>query len=104
MTITQFSRIFEKVYDMYYLKARTVRGINSTNYEKFIIIVKLKYKLLSWIDNDEIKEVPTKIKFDYSFKRKYIVAVFSELGFKVTRYSREYGKTIVHIESVDVTN
>lgn len=39
---------------------------------------------------------PIKLKGNYS--RKLVVQVFSALGAKVTRYTREYGRTIVHFE------
>ena len=44
--------------------------------------------------NEEIEKI--KLKGNYS--RKLVVQVFSKLGLTVTRYTREYGRTIVHFE------
>lgn len=40
----------------------------------------------------------SKIKLAGNYSRKNICRVFSQLGLKVTRYTREYGRTIVHFE------
>lgn len=39
-----------------------------------------------------------KIKLSDSYKRKDIIRIFSEFGFIVTCYTREYGRTIVHFK------
>lgn len=98
MKLTDFFRTFEKVYGMYYDISRK-SGINRSNYMKFLIIVELKHKVLFWINNN-FEEIPQKISFTYNIKRKYVISVFSELGLKVTRYTREYGKTIVYFEPI----
>lgn len=56
----------------------------------------------TWFANGENFQlkIPSKIKFSGSYRRKDIVRIFSELGLKVTRYTREYRKTIVHFEPI----
>lgn len=39
-----------------------------------------------------------KLKLSGNYKRKDIVRIFTEFGFIVTRYTREYGHTIVHFK------
>ena len=48
----------------------------------------------------DLEKIPSKIKFCRQYSRKDIVRIFSELGLKVTRYTNEYGKTIVHFEPI----
>lgn len=98
MTCTEFKETFKKVWNKYHYQIRSC-GVKQHNYMKCLILIEIKYKLLSWIEND-IKEIPQKIVFPDSIKRKYVVSLFSELGLKVTHYTREYGKTIVHFEPV----
>lgn len=98
MLMTDFLKTFNNVYSIYYNKSRT-SGINRSNYMRFLIIVQLKHKILYW-KNNNIEEIPQKVKFDDNIKRKYIISVFSELGLRVTRYTREYGKTIVYFEPI----
>ncbi len=40
-----------------------------------------------------------KLKLSDNYKRKDIVRIFTEFGFIVTRYTREYGRTIVYFKS-----
>lgn len=40
----------------------------------------------------------SKIQLKKAYNRNLIVQVFSELGLNVTRYTCEYGRTIVHFE------
>ncbi len=40
-----------------------------------------------------------KLKLSGSYKRKDIVRIFTEFGFIVTCYTREYGRTIVYFKS-----
>lgn len=96
--MTDFLKTFNEVYSIYYKKSRT-SGINRSNYMRFLIITQLKHKIVYW-KNNNIEEIPQKVKFDYSIQRKYVISVFSELGLKVTRYTREYGKTIVYFEPI----
>ena len=45
-----------------------------------------------------LNEPISRIKLKGNYSRKLIVQVFSALGAKVTRYTRKYGRTIVHFE------
>lgn len=48
---------------------------------------------------------PQKIKFSRHYKRRDIVRIFSEIGgLKITRYTNEYRKTIVHFNFEDVSD
>lgn len=48
---------------------------------------------------------PQKIKFSRPYKRRDIARIFSEIGgLKITRYTNEYGKSIVHFNFEDVSN
>lgn len=47
---------------------------------------------------------PQKIKFSRRYKRRDIVRIFYEIGgLKLTHYTNEYGKTIVHFNFEDVS-
>ena len=49
--------------------------------------------------------LPQKIKFSKHYKRRDINRIFDEIGgLKITRYTNEYGKTIVHFNFEDVSN
>lgn len=98
MLMKDFLKTFNEIHSIYYNQSRT-SGIKRSNYMRFLIIAQLKHKILHW-KNDNIEEIPQKVKFDYSIKRKYVISVFSELGLRVTRYTREYGKTIVYFELI----
>ena len=97
--MTDFLKKLNDVYSIYYNKSR-ISAINRSNYMRFLIIAQLKHKILCE-KNNNIEEIPQKVKFDSNIKRKYIISIFSELGLKVTRYTREYGKTIVYFEPIN---
>ena len=48
--------------------------------------------------SDVLSEPISRIKLSGNYSRKLVVKAFSELGLTVTRYTREYGKTIVHFD------
>lgn len=46
-------------------------------------------------------EIPKKIKFSRHYKRRDIARIFSEIGgLKITRYTNEYGRTLVYFEDL----
>lgn len=45
-----------------------------------------------------LREPISQIKLSGNYPRKFVVQVFSKIGVKVTRYTREYGRTIVYFE------
>lgn len=90
MTNKEFSTTLNEVYRKYQCRFMSGKATKI----KGGIIAQIK---IAYLDNGE---VPQKIKFNHSIKRKYIANAVAELGLKVTRYTREYGKTIVHLEPI----
>lgn len=97
MTNAEFKKTLNKVYREYQRSFMAYLGPSEKTKIKGGIIEQIKDASDFW---KATQEIPQKIKFNDSIKRKYIVSVFSELGLKVTRYTREYGKTIVHFEPI----
>lgn len=54
--------------------------------------------IASTLGAKKLNEPVSRIKLKGNYSRKLVVQVFSALGAKVTRYTREYGRTIVHFE------
>lgn len=94
MTYAEFMEILGEVYRKYQREFRFSLRLSRTTEIKGLIIEKIRTIAL------DTNEIPRKIKFNYSIKRKYFANALDELGLKVTRYTREYGKTIVHCEPI----
>lgn len=94
MTYAEFLKTLKEVYRQYQYRFRSYRGPSKQTKIKGGIIEKMG--VLAW----DTEEIPRKIKFNHSIKRKYIASALAEIGLKVTRYTREYGKTIVHCEPI----
>lgn len=101
MTNAELRKTLNEVYRKYQQSFMSYFGPSRKTEIKGVIVEYIKDKSDCWNDAEEI---PRKIKFNDSIKRKYIVSVFSELGLKVTRYTKEYGKTIVHFEHISDSN
>lgn len=89
-------------FDIVYRNYRFRRNGRTKN-KYYPILLELMQKWFNtWFAYGEnfLLEIPSKIKFSGNYRRKDIVRIFSELGLKVTRYTREYGKTIVHFEPI----
>lgn len=59
------------------------------------IILSIPRKKLS-PEKSVLREPISQVKLSGNYPRKFVVQVFSKIGVKVTRYTREYGRTIVH--------
>lgn len=94
MTYTEFLKTLNEVYPWYQHRFMSYGGPSKQTKIKGGIIEKTR--MLAW----NAEEIPQKIKFNHSIKRKYIASALAEIGLKVTRYTREYGKTIVHCEPI----
>lgn len=69
-----------------------------SQYYPFYLVRELYEKAHHWqLEGSLDLEIPSKLKFSRVYPRKYIIKIFSELGFTVTRYTNEYGKTIINI-------
>lgn len=91
MTYAEFMSTLKEVYRQYHRRYMFYYGPSKTTEIKGGIIEELRILAC------DTEEIPQKIKFNRSIKRKYIVSALAEVGLKVTRYTREYGKTIVHL-------
>ncbi len=74
-------------------------GISERTITRYKPLVKEIWHFL-W-ENEYSDPFPQKIKFSRHYKRRDISRIFSEIGsLKITRYTNEYGKTIVYFEDV----
>ena len=94
MTYAEFMSTLKEVYRQYHIRYMFYFGPSKTTEIKGRIIEELRILAC------DTEEIPHKIKFNRSIKRKYIANALAEVGLKVTRYTREYGKTIVYFEPI----
>ena len=91
MTLLQLSYNVATLYRYYYHKYPARK--------KHYLLARELWKKFGYFDLTS-ETFPNKVKFQGSYPFKLIYQSFSELGLKVTRYTREYEKTIVHFEPI----
>lgn len=95
-----------------YSDAKSVRDFILSQYELYLPLSRSDENKVNLLDDivsktEDIKlprgrsvlsEPISRIKLKGNYSRKLVVQVFEKLDLKVTRYTREYGRTIVHFE------
>ena len=101
MTLIRLKNSLKELYDKYRVARYYPFALRGKNHNKLVAIMAMLDKLDILMDKAGMRgKLPRKIKLDVSIKRKCIVSIFSEVGLKVIRYTREYGRTIVYFEPI----
>ncbi len=83
-----------------YIRYKHFHGINRKQEMRLELLKDIVKKTnIKFASNKNVSQEPiSRIKLNGNYSRKLIVQVFSAFDLKVIRYTREYGRTIVHLE------